>query len=513
MRNPISLLVLPIIFFFVSCENYQKNASHQQVSNGSIGMGKKLAAQYCASCHQLPDPSLANAGSWEKGILPEMGPRLGIFYYGYERYPSFKNDLNVDRNYYPSAPVIPFADWQHIIDYYTATSPDSLLPAKKATVQMNDSLFSSIQPTFSYYMPSASYVKIKHDELIMCDAFKKKMYVFNKALQVSDSSDTRSSVTDIIEDSAAYIFCNTGVLHPNNGKYGTIESVSKKNKSIDTTLFKNLRRPVHIIRADINKDGKQDLLVCEFGNLEGALSWLEKTDTGYVRHVIRAVPGAIRAYVNDYNHDGLPDILALFAQGDEGIFLFTNKGNATFDAKQVLRFPPSYGSSYFELDDFNKDGYPDIVYTCGDNADYSPVLKPYHGVYIFLNDGKNNFTQSFFYPLNGCYKAIAEDFDNDGDLDLATISFFADYKNHPEEGFVYLRNNGNPAGRESGLDFTAYSLNAAKYGRWLTMDAGDFDGDGKPDLMLGNFSLMDPIFKASIDWKQQPPFLLLKNIQ
>jgi hypothetical protein len=158
----------------------------------------------------------------------------------------------------------------------------------------------------------------------------------------------------------------------------------------------------------------------------------------YVPH-----PGAIKAYVNDYNHDGLPDIIALFAQGDESVFLFTNKGDATFDAKQVLRFPPSYGSSYFELDDFNKDGYPDIVYTCGDNADYSPVLKPYHGVYIFLNDGKNNFTQSFFYPLNGCYKAIAKDFDNDGDLDLATISFFADYKNHPEEGFVYLKNNGN----------------------------------------------------------------------
>jgi hypothetical protein len=121
----------------------------------------------------------------KKGILPEMGPRLGIFYYGYEKYPSFKNDLNVDRNYYPSAPVILLADWQHIIDYYTATSPDSLLPAKKATVQMNDSLFMPVQPSFGYYMPSTSYVKIKHDELIMCDAFKKKMYVFNKALQAN----------------------------------------------------------------------------------------------------------------------------------------------------------------------------------------------------------------------------------------------------------------------------------------------------------------------------------------
>jgi hypothetical protein len=186
--------------------------------------------------------------------------------------------------------------------------------------------------------------------------------------------------------------------------------------------------------------------------------------------------------------------------------LFTNKGKGVFDAQSILRFPPSYGSSYFEMNDFNKDGYADIIYTCGDNADYSPVLKPYHGIYIYLNDGKNNFTQKYFYPINGCYKAIANDFDNDGDLDIATISFFADYKNHPEEGFVYLENNGD-------FNFSPFTLEAAKYGRWLTMDAGDFDGDGKTDIALGNFSLMDPVFKAGINWKQQAPFIILKNMQ
>ena len=38
------------------------------------------------------------------------------------------------------------------------------------------------------------------------------------------------------------------------------------------------------------------------------------------------MPGAEKAYIQDYNKDGLPDIWVLFAQGDEGIFLFTNKG-------------------------------------------------------------------------------------------------------------------------------------------------------------------------------------------
>ena len=132
-----------------------------------------------------------------------------------------------------------------------------------------------------------------------------------------------------------------------------------------------------------------------------------------------------------------------FTQGEEGIFLFTNKGNGVFEQQQVLRFPSIYGSTYFEFADFNKDGLKDIVYTCGDNADYSVVLKPYHGVYIFLNEGNNHFKQKYFFPINGCYKAMARDFDQDGDLDIATIAFFADFSSQPEEGFVYLENEGN----------------------------------------------------------------------
>ena len=141
---------------------------------------------------------------------------------------------------------------------------------------------------------------------------------------------------------------------------------------------------------------------------------------------------------------------------------------------------------------------------CGDNADYSVVLKPYHGVYIFLNDGKNGFEQQYFFPINGCYKAVARDFDGDGDLDLATISFFADYATQPEEGFVYLENKGD-------LQFTPYTVPEAASGRWLTMDAGDVDGDGRIDLVLGNFSMGPTLRRPKADWAKAPPFLFLKN--
>jgi hypothetical protein len=240
--------------------------------------------------------------------------------------------------------------------------------------------------------------------------------------------------------------------------------------------------------------------------LTGALSWSENLgNNNFTRHVLRPLPGAIKAYVEDYNKDGLLDIWALFSQGEEGIFLFTNKGSGHFEEEEVLRFPPADGSSYFEFADFNKDGYRDIVYTCGDNADYSPVLKPYHGVYIFINDKTNHFTKKYFFPINGCYKAIARDFDNDGDLDIATISFFADYAEQPEEGFVYLENEGN-------YKFQPFSHPATQAGRWLTMDAGDLNGDGKYDLILGNFSVGPSLRKSGIDWKSGPPFIILENI-
>jgi hypothetical protein len=149
--------------------------------------------------------------------------------------------------------------------------------------------------------------------------------------------------------------------------------------------------------------------------------------------------------------------------------------------------------------------HPDIVYTCGDNGDYSTILKPYHGVYIFLNDGKDGFEQKYFFPMNGCYKAIARDFDGDGDMDIAAISFFADYKDQPDEGFVYLENKGN-------LDFRPYSLAEARAGRWITMDAADMDGDGKMDLVLGNCSVGPTMMHAAVDWKKGPPFIVLKNV-
>lgn len=172
-----------------------------------------------------------------------------------------------------------------------------------------------------------------------------------------------------------------------------------------------------------------------------------------------------------------------------------------------MQLPPVYGSSHLGLHDFNDDGFVDLLITNGDNGDYEAILKPYHGIRIYINDGKNAFSEAFFFPQNGAYKAIAEDFDQDGDLDIASVAMFADYEHRPQEGFIYLENQGN-------LQFEAFSIAQVDEGRWITLDAGDLDGDGDKDIILGSYvTALTPVpDRFTTKWQSSRlPVLYLEN--
>ena len=110
--------------------------------------------------------------------------------------------------------------------------------------------------------------------------------------------------------------------------------------------------------------------------------------------------------------------------------------------------------------------------------------------------------------MPGAYKAIARDFDGDGDIDIAAISFFPDYPSGKPLSFVYLENVGN-------MQFKASTFADADRGRWLTMDAGDIRGNGSFDIVLGSFAQMDTKGdqSAKARWHQPdaPTILILEN--
>ncbi|MGV3641525.1 MAG: FG-GAP repeat domain-containing protein, partial [Adhaeribacter sp.] len=247
------------------------------------------------------------------------------------------------------------------------------------------------------------------------------------------------------------------------------------------------KRPVQMAEADLDEDGLPDLVLAEHGHHTGKVSWYKNMGSGrYEERLLKAGPGARQVIVRDFNGDQKPDVLVLVGQGQEGVYLLLNQGRGRFSELTLLRFPPVYGSSYLETGDFNGDGFTDLVYANGDNADFSFSLKAYHGLRIYLNDGKNNFKEAWFFPLHGATKVLPQDFDQDGDLDLAAIAFFPDFSRQPSESFVYLENKG-------GLRFEGATFAGSGTGHWLTLDAGDLDQDGDSDLVLGS-SLQTPAY-------------------
>lgn len=457
--------------------------------------GKALSITYCGSCHAYVGPELLPKTVWRDDVLPAMGHRLGI--YSRKFRPNKLFDAGVSgaivrkANIFPERAVMADEDWHKITQYFIENAPDTIPPPlRKNKIRMGLKHFKYKEASFSHSPPLTTMVKILPG---------------NRGIAYSDGKGRRSILTFLTDDlsenysiplpstpvqfyersNEVYLTTIGNGVFPNDAPDGTLQRLDRswpdpKYKSEDV-IVRNLQRPVCMAYGDLNNDGFDDIVACEFGNHTGRLSWFVNNGSGgYTKRILREKPGAVTAIIKDANNDGLPDIYALMAQGDEGVFLYENQGSGQFLEKRLLSFSPLNGSQYMELADFNKDGFDDIVYVCGDNADKTPILKNYHGIYIFLNDGKYGFKQAYFYQMNGAYKAMARDYDLDGDLDIASISFFPDYIRYPEESFIYLRNIGN-------MTFEDYSFPEASKGRWMVMDAGDMDGDNDIDLVLGSF--------------------------
>ena len=445
--------------------------------------GEQLAKTYCSSCHLFPEPALLDKATWRDRVLPNMGWRLGIRKTGDNPYADMEKDeaqLVRKVNVFPEKPLLPRADWEKIVSYYSSEAPEKPLP------QTAPPTFDSVLKDFhaqaisftKRQLPQTSLLKYDNSTgLLFIGDVQHELYAMRNNLKLIASWKTESSPVDIdfSRPGTPRVLC-IGSMKPSQKLKGSFYAADTANA--DVKRLNQLSRPVACESADLNEDGVKDVIICQFGNHTGKLSWFDGGDPKK-EHILKLQPGARRTAIHDFNGDGRPDILVLMAQAREALILFINGGKNRFSEKIVYQFPPVYGVSYFELADFNNDGHPDILLTNGDNWDLSPIKKYYHGIRILMNDGKNNFRITKFFPFYGASKAVARDFDMDGDVDIAAIAFYDD-PDEQAQTFLYLENKG-------GEKFSPATTAAAENGKWITMEACDFDRDGDQDIVLGSF--------------------------
>lgn len=497
---------------------------------GELAEGRDAAQKHCSSCHLPVEPALLDRDTWKNRVLPVMAQYFGIEVWQKNQYFAGENA------------AMPITDWMKIVAYYDSLAPVHLPPAPQARARKD-------WAGFSLQTPPADTSRLATTTLVAVDSAARRIYTSSSevpALTGWDGSFGKKQ-TMLLSSPAMHLLFGgpaPGVPAPGgpapgvpaaggpapggpaSGVPASVVTAVGEMRAYDVSkgeLYRfnasgngeaapfvtGLRRPLHTSTADFNRDGKADYAVAAFGHNQGGLYVFRQLQGGRFEEMpVREMAGATQSVTGDFNGDGWPDIVALFAHAQEGIWLFTNDGKGGFTEKPLLRFPPVYGSSSFQLTDFNGDGLPDILYTAGDNSDYSRILKPYHGIYLFLNQGDMQFGQSWFYAVNGATKAMAADFDGDGDPDIAAIAFFADLLQNPGEKFLYFRNESS----KTTLKFQSFSPPIAQYGRWICMDVNDWDGDGDPDIVLGNYSkgfLNQEEVKA--DWNVYLPFVVLEN--
>ena len=445
--------------------------------------GELLARAHCSTCHLFPAPNLLDQKTWAEQTLPRMRVRLGLAPEILAR----QTDAEALRKTagFLKIPPLTASEFEAITNFYLTKAPPQPLPQDpRPEIELSLPQFTYERVGTRQTNPATTLVRIVPSEkrFYFGDANARQLLGMDATGGLVARNDVGGIPIQMIQRSEGTYVVSIGSFMPSERNLGSIELWKQEGARMvsKTPVLSELYRTTQAEFADLNGDGVDDLVVCQYGNNVGRFSWFETAKDGTRQeHVLINKSGAIQTEIRDFNGDGLPDIAVLFAQETESLYLLTNQGKGMFSQRVVFQRPPVFGHTGFEMVDFDKDGRLDFLVTNGDNGEYASPLKKYHGIRLYLDRGER-YEHVFLYPLNGAFKAVARDFDGDGDLDIAVISFYPDYENSPQESFVYLENFGN-------LRFRAQTFRECISGRWIVMDVGDLDGDGDLDLVLGSY--------------------------
>ena len=492
--------------------------------------GRELASQYCMLCHELPEPDLLSKKSWEFA-LTYMGFYLGIVDYGYLEGSSertmdsihSREEFTRTANKVPDAAMLSDIQWKALRNYYVSNAPEQAIPQDLKPPIVEDLESFNVLPT-QYRMDRAITSMTRIDEenglLYVHDSGVQRLTILDRKLGFFDSHEAPGvALVDSQMNGDEVYLLSIGDLFASH--IGEPRGELQYAKSLGgiliglKVLVGGLHRPADFAFGDLDQDGVDELLVSNFGEYTGNFSIYRRESNSSVfdsdPQILTDQPGIVKSEPYDFNGDGLLDIIVLMSDARENVSIFINQGDGAFERKVIVAQHPAFGYTGFELRDFNDDGLMDLLTINGDNGDSDPynTLKRDHGIRIYLNGGNLDFEERYFYPMYGVFGTKVEDFDLDGDLDVAAIAYHPDFARDKWENFVVLDQTGP-------LSFAPKTHPATYNGRWMTIDAGDLDGDGDKDIVLGAAYLPVGIVDRHAEKfrkmaSEGPPLLFLEN--
>ena len=243
--------------------------------------------------------------------------------------------------------------------------------------------------------------------------------------------------------------------------------------------------------ADVNGDGLDDVFIGGGAGVPGRL-FLQRKDGSFVEST-RGQPWAADKDYDDWgalffdaNGDGKPDLYVASCGYEHAPVarllqdrLYINQGNGRF-VRDTAALPEMLTcTSAIAAGDFNSDGKLDLFV----GGRLMPRDYPYPTrSYILRNDG-GHFTDvtaqvapELAQPFGMVTAAVWVDFDGDGKLDLVTAGEWMPLEFFHNEGSQFR-------------NVTASVGIGQTRGWWWSLAVGDFNHDGKPDLIAGNQGL------------------------
>jgi len=463
-----------------------------------VSVSKERVDGFCGACHAYPPPETFPAHAWEREV---------------ERGFQFFEDADSD---------LQPPDIQAVVRYYEDRAAEELPvleptdpEAPRPAAFERRSVFGA-EPE---WLPALSFLEFvdlngdgAEDELMICDMALGTIAVGRDIdrlepvwtiLSRQVANPARATVVDLNRDEQNdLLVANLGTPLPSDSREGQVVWLEAEEDGgfRHHVLRTGLGRVADVRAGDFDQDGDLDLVVAVFGwQRLGEILLLENegfTASGlptFSDRVLDPRHGAIHVPVVDLDGDGRLDIVALISQEYEAVVAYMNRGEEGFEAVTLFEGPhPAFGSSGIEAVDLDGDDDLDVLLTNGDVYD-GPEIKPYHGVSWLENQGSLSFEHHDLGNLYGAHRAVAADFDDDGDLDIVASSFLA-APNFEEQrravhadALVLFEQTEPGAFRRSVLQSVQCD--------YPCVAVGDVTGNGRLDILAGRFLAFGSMLK------------------